>query len=881
MKTMKRYIFGNWQDDSVPLTSEAVIKICEMARSVRCTFADYPLDQTLDLLDRVRDAWRRADYAPRKRALELLPGETGFSPAMIKLGVDYIYELLDPKALTKKLDVELRGIPRQYHFHFDPDTSTLKQWQPVGVMLHVLAGNVFLGGLGSLVEGLITGNVTILKMASAERVFLPLFVESLLEHDKDGIVSKSIAVIDYSSSQNEVVQTFKNEVDGIVVWGGEEAVRGYRDSLPARTRLIVFGPKLSLALITHSGLAAEGVDLVASQLADELAIWDQNACTAPQTCYVEGDANADQLIEALATALERKQRELPIGEVDLQTAIEIRKIRTLEEGAEIRGVGKIKASSPRMEWTVWKGRELALETSPLNRSLSIVPYSNSEDILGELRKLRGYIQTVGLVADAEEHWAIQKSLMAEGAVRILPIGRMAGGQIDDPHDGAYDLPQYLNLVFTRMPSFHPQIDPIDTMPESFRLDVINQRLRELLAAAKRAPFYREYKKLDEVKSVKDLGKLPILTADLMNAGMPPQSTSLQTRDDWFGGYVSRSGGSTGEPKFSVYDGDDWRAMIGNACRIFRALGLQKGDRLANCMLAGDLYGGFVSFDHINTQLGVTTFAIGHALSKDLFYKLWKNFGVNVIQGVPAAIIPVLRAIKAEHAEFTLEKIIYAGQPMAKVDRSWLMQELKAKRVSSVIGANDGGQIAYQCEEMKGNMHHVVDDFNYLEILDEHGRPCLDGTPGRIIITSLLKRAFPLIRYEIGDQGMIVPGKCSCGRTSRRLEFLGRSGDDLSLGLLNIKVVDFENALDDMGFSVIQLVGKGSPHGEVLAVNVETDRTDPDLKQQIYERLVSRMEKLKHRLDEKTLYRLEIHLCRPGELARNPRTGKVKKVIDER
>jgi hypothetical protein len=81
--------------------------------------------------------------------------------------------------------------------------------------------------------------------------------------------------------------------------------------------------------------------------------------------------------------------------------------------------------------------------------------------------------------------------------------------------------------------------------------------------------------------------------------------------------------------------------------------------------------------------------------------------------------------------------------------------------------------------------------------------------------------------------------------------------------------------------VIQLVGKGSPQGEILAVNVETDRTDQNLKHKVYERLVSRMEKLKHRLDEKTLYKLEIHLCRPGDLARNPRTGKVKKVVDER
>ena len=37
-------------------------------------------------------------------------------------------------------------------------------------------------------------------------------------------------------------------------------------------------------------------------------------------------------------------------------------------------------------------------------------------------------------------------------------------------------------------------------------------------------------------------------------------------------YVTRSGGSTGEPKFSVYDGHDWEHMISGAVRLFRASG---------------------------------------------------------------------------------------------------------------------------------------------------------------------------------------------------------------------------------------------------------------------------------------------------------------------
>ena len=100
-----------------------------------------------------------------------------------------------------------------------------------------------------------------------------------------------------------------------------------------------------------------------------------------------------------------------------------------------------------------------------------------------------------------------------------------------------------------------------------------------------------------------------------------------------------------------------------------------------------------------------------------------------------------------------------------------MEELEAlgvKRIASIIGANDGGQIGFQCDRLSGAYHHTVDDFNYLEVIDENGNPCPTGTPGRLVLTSLLKYAYPLIRYEVGDMARFVTsgqgGTCACGRS---------------------------------------------------------------------------------------------------------------------
>ena len=144
--------------------------------------------------------------------------------------------------------------------------------------------------------------------------------------------------MDYSSYPDGRHGTFKAEVDGVVVWGGKDAVEAYRNQLPARTKCIVFGPKLSVAVLTERGIKRLGVDETATRLADEISIWDQNACTAPQMCFVEGEKNARLLVESLAARLEEEESEtLPCGPADVDTAVEIQKVRGISEMEEALG----------------------------------------------------------------------------------------------------------------------------------------------------------------------------------------------------------------------------------------------------------------------------------------------------------------------------------------------------------------------------------------------------------------------------------------------------------------------------------------------------------------------------------------------------------------
>ena len=863
-----QYWFGRWHDGE--LTAEQAARLCRQAADLRQAVADVPLDKVLRLLSRAQALWKDPAYGPRRAAERALPGVTGFSAAMVRRGLEELCWTFDADLLRRKLDAELPG----------HEGLGAKRWEPLGSVLHVLAGNVFVGAAGSLVEGLLTRNVNILKMSSSEGVFLPLLIESLRACDEDGVVSRSLAVVQFGQKQTDVIEEFKRGMDGIVVWGGESAVRGWRDGLPARTRLIVFGPKLSVAVVTKAGLRESGPEDLARRLAQELSIWDQNACTAPQACYVQGEGEARRLLEALPKALDAAAKTMPAGDVDTDAAVEIRKLRGIAEVAEARGEGALRESARGLDWTVLLDRDLTLTPSPLHRTLRVVPFRKPAEVLEQLSALRGYIQTVGLAAGQAEAEGLADRFSDCGALRILELGAMAQGEIDDPHDGAQDLPQFMRLVLRRLPG-RRDWTPAERLSQERRQACIDARLRRLLDAARRSAFYGRRLKGLRIDTASDLARIPELTREEMEAGLPPQGEGLRTAP-WSGGYVSRSGGSTGAPKFSVYDGPDWEAMISSGAEVFRALGLKPSDRLGNFMLAGDLYGSFVSFDHVNHRLGLASFGFAGNSQPETFAEVWRKFGINAVEGIPTFLVPFLRRAKELEPELALETVVYAGSPMSAADADWLKASLRVRRISSVIGANDGGQLGYQCEHMRGPLHHAIDEFNWIEVVDEKGKPVPDGETGRILITSLLKFAYPLIRYAIGDAGRIIPRPCPCGRPARSFELLGRADDAVAVGNMNVRHRDIAAALKGLPVSALQLVARSSERGETLAVRVETPAgASPKLADGLRAALLKSTEKLAERLADGSLKALAIELHRPGELPRNPRTGKLKSPVDER
>ncbi len=98
-------------------------------------------------------------------------------------------------------------------------------------------------------------------------------------------------------------------------------------------------------------------------------------------------------------------------------------------------------------------------------------------------------------------------------------------------------------------------------------------------------------------------------------------------------------------------------------------------------------------------------------------------------------------------------------------------------VTNRYGCEEVSLIACECERHQGlhlNADHVITEF-----LRDDGTPCAPGEDGRLVVTELVNRGQPLIRYELGDRGVPAAGPCPCGRGLPLMERVtGRTADFL-------------------------------------------------------------------------------------------------------
>lgn len=230
-------------------------------------------------------------------------------------------------------------------------------------------------------------------------------------------------------------------------------------------------------------------------------------------------------------------------------------------------------------------------------------------------------------------------------------------------------------------------------------------------------------------------------------------------------------------------------------------------------------------------------------------------------------------------DFTLKAGIHGAEAFSDQFRKNLEDKLGYK-VYDVYGLTEvmGPGVAMECDEQNGL--HVAEDHFFVEVLDpETHEPVPDGEWGELVITTLTKEASPVVRYRTRDITRIMPGKCACGVTHRRIDRLhGRTDDMFKVRGVQVFPSQIENVCaafpEIADWYQIELTREGGLDIATLKIEINPDFPIDEIRK--IEELQRRMQQA---LKDELAVSINIKIVEPHTIQRSE--GKAVRIVDLR
>ena len=380
-----------------------------------------------------------------------------------------------------------------------------------------------------------------------------------------------------------------------------------------------------------------------------------------------------------------------------------------------------------------------------------------------------------------------------------------------------------------------------------------------------------------------LTDLPLIESDDFWSNCDKDGYCVATRPQ-VDGQIFKSGGTTGNPKYSLYTHEEWQTMCECSGAVLTRGGLTNGTRIANMFYAGGMYASFL----------YTYSMLYFASAKTIMYNLSGNISIeemvhsildhkiNCLAGLPSILTKIVSYIDENNLTgFEVDTVYFAGETLYQDQRD---------RISKVFGreiefrsvfyaSNDGGPIGYFTKDCGFNEHRVMSELTLMELIDpDTGEVITEmNRPGVIYITSLFKTLIPLIRYPAGDMGEYTEPE---GVPDRKFRILGRSNVAARAGYVTLYPQDIANVLKDCNIDyysyqiIVEREGRDFFRFKIAC----QEAGDTKL---FLEKLFEQRGILKEAIDDEAVGEPIVEWCKASDLEYNPRTGKLKVVIDKR
>jgi phenylacetate-CoA ligase len=334
----------------------------------------------------------------------------------------------------------------------------------------------------------------------------------------------------------------------------------------------------------------------------------------------------------------------------------------------------------------------------------------------------------------------------------------------------------------------------ETMPREARERLQLERLQAVVRwAVARVPFHRARLGAAEPRALGDLAGLPFVRKTDLREQYPFGLLAVP-RDQL--ARVHASSGTKGKPTVVAYTAEDldvWREAM---ARTMTAAGARRGD-LLHIAFGYGLFTGGLGFHDGAERIGMTVVPVssGNTARHQL---LLQDFRPDAIAATPSFALHLAETLAEQGSaprELGLRYGMFGAEPWtegirAALERAFGLQAFDIYGLSEIIGPG----VAGECEARAGL--HIADDHFLPEIVDPaSGSPLSPGREGELVLTTLTKRAMPLVRYRTGDITTLTLEPCACGRTSARMARIkGRADDMLIVRGVNLFPSEVESTL---------------------------------------------------------------------------------------
>ena len=403
---------------------------------------------------------------------------------------------------------------------------------------------------------------------------------------------------------------------------------------------------------------------------------------------------------------------------------------------------------------------------------------------------------------------------------------------------------------------------LETMPRKQLEELQLERLKWVVDYCYRnVPFYQ--KRLDEcgvtadkIKQLSDVQYIPFTTKEDIRDNYPFGLFAQPMKNI---ARIHASSGTTGKPTVVGYTKNDLNTWSDLVARLCVAVGVTDED-VVQISFGYGLFTGALGLHYGLEKIGAAVIPVSSGNTEKQVMIL-KDFGTTALVSTPSYALYMSEVAREKGVldDLKLRLGLFATD-------NYGMSELMGPGVSGECIYRDG--------------MHISEDHFLPELIDSAtGKVLTEGETGELVITTLTKEGFPLLRYRTKDLTRLNYEPCKCGRTFVRMDKIkGRSDDMMKIRGVNVFPTQIESVLVTLPHigPHYQLILRREGYMDTLEVKVEL--TDSSLLDE-YKKLSEIQKDVKAHLKTVLGIETKVTLCEPKSIERFQ--GKAKRIIDLR